>query len=240
VTVEAPSEPDVRRRGFPRDRRPLGEHVAGVIAELQRRYLDDRADAIAALAQLRGAVNAEPGAAGLPEACWLPDELLEIEYRTRDEASPSERVLHTAVTLWAVHQQSRRDECMHMGGTPFAVAVQRLAALRRPAGMKLADDPVYRRFTAMGTAPTYRELAHHARGLIAQLRDARIGFDYGLFADDLRTFQRRIDPATGLTGPDRVRALWGREYWRAAPGKAAASPVGADDAASANPSDDQE
>lgn len=240
MTVDAPSEPAARRRGYPRGRRPLGEHVAGVIAELQRRYLDDRADAIASLAQLRGKVNAEPGTAGLPEACWLPEELLEVEYKTRDEASPSERALHTAVTLWAVHQQSRHDERMHAGGTPFAVAVQRLATMRRSAGMKPTEDPVYRRFTAMGAAPTYRELVHHARGLVAQLRDARIGFDYGLFTDDLRTFQRRPDPATGLTGPDRVRALWGREYWRADPGKTAASPAADASADPSSPSDDQE
>lgn len=236
MTTEDRPDSTTRRPRYARKRRALGEHVAGVIAELQWRYLDGRPDAVAALAHLRSAIGAEPGSAQLPEACWLPEELLEIEFKNRDEASPSERVLHTTVTLWAVHQQSRRDQRMHEGGTSFVAAVQRLAPAQRLAEANPNEDPVYKRFTAMGTALTYRELTHHARGLVTQLRGARIGFDYGLLADDLRMFLDRPDPKTGLTGPDRVRSLWGREYWRArsrGPGATAASNP-------SNPSDDQE
>lgn len=215
--VEAIDEPAAgpRKPRKPRTADPLGQHVAGVVDALQRRYLAQRSDAVAMLAQLRKAVNAEPGTARL-EAVWLPDELLEPDHRhdvDRDEpcATPAERALHTAVTLFAVHQQSQRDQRMHTLGTTFAAAVQWLAIV------SANEETVHRRFAALGTAATYEELIYHARSLITQLRGAKIGFDYGVFADDLLLFQR-IDPLpSGLSGAEHVRALWGREYWRARP-----------------------
>lgn len=208
MTDDAHSEPRTPRPRYRRRRAPLGEHVAAVVAGLQHRYRDGVPEAIAVLARLRRAVNEEPGSAGVQEACHLPDEVLQREYLPDDEPSPSERALHTAVTLWALHQQSRRDKPMHTGNATFAEAIRRLAAASPN------EETVYRRFTALGTAATYSELAFHARGIVKQLRDAQIGFDYGLLADDLRTFQHGLTAATGLTGPERVRALWGREYWR--------------------------
>lgn len=214
MTAEA--APAAIRQPRRRRRTPLGEHVADVIADLQWRYQNDKPDAVAALARLRRAVTDEPGSARLPAACWLPDELIEDDYRHLDrlpepQPTSAERALHSAVTLWALHQQSRRDQRMHALGTPFASAVQRLALTSSN------EDTVHARFAALATAATYRELTHHARGLILQLRDAQIGFDYGLFADDLVLFQRGAQASTGLTGPERVRAQWGREYWRARP-----------------------
>lgn len=200
------------RKVRPRRRAALGDHVAQVIARLQRGFLRDRPDAVAALAELRRAAREEPGATGAHEACWLPDDLLDIDPGATDEPSPAERALHTAVTLWALHQQSEHVRPMHVNGTGFAAAIHRLAA-HSPN-----EATVHTAFAALGTSSTYRELSHHARRLVVQLRGADIGFDYGLLADDLRTFQdHRLHPVTGLTGPERVRSLWGREYWRAKP-----------------------
>ncbi|PRY60954.1 type I-E CRISPR-associated protein Cse2/CasB [Glycomyces artemisiae] len=209
-------EPAARKRPKqPRKPEALGEHVASVVDDLQRRYLRQESAAIATLAQLRQAVNAEPGTAGLA-AVWLPDALIERELRyDRAEpprATPSERALHTAVTLFAIHQQSQREQRMHTPGTTFAVACQWLAAVRGN------DETVHRRFAAVGTAATYAELVYHVRNLVTQLRAAKIGFDYGVFADDLCLFQQGRALNSGLTGADHVRALWGREYWRASAG----------------------
>lgn len=211
MTDDANSTPPAPRPRYRRRRAPLGEHVATVITGLQRRYLDDVPEAIAVLAQLRQGVNEAPGTAGIREASLLPDEVTRREYLPDDEPSPSEQALHTAVTLWALHQQSRREKPMHTGNATFAAAIRRLAATSPN------EETVYRRFTALGTAATYSELAFHARGIVTQLRDAQIGFDYGLLADDLRIFQRGVGASTGLTGPEHVRALWGREYWRTDP-----------------------
>lgn len=216
-------EPDARKRPKQsREPKALGEHVAAVVDNLQRRYLRQEAAAIAALAQLRQAVNAEPGTAGLA-AVWLPDALIEPELRSKlarqPRATPSEQALHTAVTLFAIHQQSQREQRMHTPGTTFAVACQWLAAVRDN------DETVHRRFAAVGTAATYPELVYHVRNLVTQLRAAKIGFDYGVFADDLRLFQRGPALTSGLTGADHVRALWGREYWRASLGPSSSTPT---------------
>lgn len=201
-------EPATRKPRYRRPRNLLGEHAAKVIGKLQARFIKDRPDAIAALAELRRAIGEEPGATGVHEACWLPDELLESEYVPANEPSHSERALHTAVTLWALHQQSRHKRGMHVDGTSFAAAIQRLSTVSP------SEETVHNRFAALGTSTTYGELGHHARSVVVQLREADIGFDYGLLADDLRVFQRGADPITGLTGPERIRSLWGREYWR--------------------------
>nr|BFF22452.1 hypothetical protein GCM10025732_04170 [Glycomyces mayteni] len=64
-----------------------------------------------------------------------------------------------------------------------------------------------------------------------------------MFADDLRLFQRGPALVSGLTGADHVRALWGREYWRASAGPArpaATDPDASDASDTADPSTSQE
>lgn len=210
---EQPSNPSgpIRRPAKPRKVTEFGRHVSSVVGRLQAGYIDKRPDSVAALARLRNSVNLKPGAAKSAEAIWLPDGLLGTEYVGPDEPSRTETALHTAVTLFAVHQQSQSDKRMHASGTTFAAAAQWLAAVSPNA------DTVHRRFGALGTAVNYAELVHHARGLITQLRGEKIPFNYGLFADDLCTFQSKTSPAPGISGPAYIRALWGREYWRAQP-----------------------
>lgn len=212
--VDAPPTPDIRKSGW-KDRQPLGEHVAAVIGGLQGRYCRRESDALATLARLRKASNADPGIGSVPEACWLPVDLLEARYQNDDAPSPSERALHSAVTTWAVHQQSLSEHRMHQPGTTFAQAVQRLALRRKAEGRN--EDTIHDRFSAIGIVATYAELIHDVRGLVRQLRDERIGFDYGIFADDLRTFQDGTYSYSGQSGPERVRDKWGREYWRSKP-----------------------
>lgn len=240
---DPPRPKAVRKVRPPRKPGPLGTRVASVVGELQARYLKNESIAIAELAQLRQAVNAEPGTSRM-DSVWLPDELLEADawrYDRGDEAkaTPSERALHTAVTLFAVHQQSQREQPMHVPGTTFGAAAQWLAAVKGDTGAAAsADNPVYKRFTALGTAATYEELVYHARHLIKQLRGEKIGFDYGVFADDLRTFQLKGPFPSGQSGADHVRALWGRDYWRARPSQK--KPAEADSTGTTDPSNDQE
>jgi CRISPR system Cascade subunit CasB len=228
--VDAPPANDIRKGGW-KDRQPLGEHVAKVIGNLQGRYCRRESDALATLARLRNVASADLGIGSVPEACWLPAELLEPKWNS-DAPSPSERALHSAVTTWAVHQQSISDHRMHQAGTTFAQAVQRLALRRRSEGRN--EDTIHERFLAVGAVVTFAELMHDVRGLVKQLRDERIGFDYGIFADDLRTFQDRTYSYSGQSGPERVRDKWGREYWRSKPD----GPTPAGDATAAADTDD--
>lgn len=118
---------------------------------------------------------------------------------TSDEPTPEEWAAHTAMTLWALHQQSR-PEPMHHRGVGVGEAVRRL-------GTRASAPAVRRRFEAVATSATVEEAVHHLRGLISQLRAERIALDYGRLADDLNRFQR---PG----GAKVVRLRWGRQYYR--------------------------
>lgn len=181
--------------------REIGRFVHSRVSALQSAYLDPgrgsaRASAVATLARLRRGIGKEVGA--LPDL-WevlagLPGEL-------RDDGRPTwqERAAYTAITLYALHQQSK-SEPMHVPGRRLGEA---LRELRKSSP---SEDPVRRRFLALGTAQSFTETVYHVRGLITLLRSHSIGLDYGSFADDLYWLQ--------TTRADRVRLQWGRDFYR--------------------------
>lgn len=183
----------------------LTQHVATQVIRLQQGYLTDRPGAVASLARLRRAVTAEPGD---DPSVWsevfdgFPDGLL----GRGDTPSAAERAAHAAITIFAIHQQSRVG-AMHRHGTSLGTAVQALG--RENAN----EDAVLRRFHALGTASSLPETLHHLRGLVTQLRGAAIGLDYGRLARDLWRLQ---NPRTA----PGVRLEWGRAYYRSQPPKA--------------------
>lgn len=194
---QADEQPEMLRRNVVS---PTGAAVRREVERLARGYLDNRSAAVAALAKLRNAVGKPLGAdpevlqwtiAALPEPAYIPD----------DGPTREELAAHTAVTLFAVHQQSLRDRRMHREGRSIASAAGILYA-RSPN-----QDGVLRRFEALGTAATWDETVRHARALIRMLNDARIALDYGFLTDDLLSMQF---PG----GADRVRLRWGREFYR--------------------------
>lgn len=191
------------RKTWHRRRGELGDFVAAQVTALQRRYHRRESNAVATLAKLRRDLNAEPGIelafSGIDP---LPTDLLGPA--PGDRATRAETAAHTALTLFAFHQQSQTVHGMHVDGPSFATQVAVLAAASP------SPEAVRRRFAAAGTASSYEELRHHTRGLVAQLRAGSIGMDYGLFADDLAAFLSR-------GGPERLRGLWGRDYWRYQP-----------------------
>lgn len=178
----------------------LGEFVNVKTSELQNDYLDNRAHAVAQLAKLRRGVNLPIGSdieliglttAGLePEAGWLTDL-----------PTDREQAAYTALSLFALHQQSSRAKRMHRTGYSFGRSAR---LLRKHSGN---DEGVRRRFNALGTATTWDELRHHSRGLIQQFRAHDIPLDYARFAWDLLKLR---DPARA----DSVRNAWGRDFYR--------------------------
>ena len=178
------------------------EFVRGRVRRIQEGYLRHPKSSWsrASLAQLRRGVGREVGS--VPEILELtinPDAARVWS----DAPTPDEIAIHTAMTLYAVHQQSL-SRPMHVPRVPFGSA---LGAIRYVDGRESAG--VVRRFQAMGTASSVEELVHHARTLITLLRRAECGFDYGLFAEDIAAFQnpRRAD---------LVRLRWGRDFYRIA------------------------
>lgn len=177
----------------------LGSLVSGRIHELQRSYLAGESGGVAALARLRRAVLHPIGADPDIWELTLAGVPLPVGYRS-DEPSRTEIAAHAALTLYALHQQSRPLP-MHQGGHGLGRAVRRL---QLASGSEAA---VRRRFNALGTAATFPEVRHHARGLVLQLRAADIPLDYGLLADQLVWLQ-------SSQGAQRVRLRWGRDFYR--------------------------
>lgn len=153
----------------------------------------------AMLAQLRQAAGSEPGTVPSVWAITLEGIPAELPRGQRERA---EKAIHTALTQFAVHQQSR-GRAMHDPRQPFGRAVRRLAEISNKA--EPHESPVYARFTAMSTATSLPGLLAHSRGLITQLRTHEIGFDYGRYADDLYWF---LNPTAT---PDTHRR-WGRDF----------------------------
>lgn len=179
----------------------LHRHVTQQVNALQRGYLGDESWAVAALAKLRRGVGKQPGEV-FELAQWTSPGLFVEDYRS-DRIAPEEEAAHAAITLYAVHQQSRRDEQMHRAGRSLGAAARRLRIHLGEHG----EAGVLRRFNAIGTATDFPELVRHARGLIPQLRGAGIWLDYGLFADDLH---KLMLPGSAVF----VRNRWGREFHR--------------------------
>ena len=179
----------------------LAEYVDSKIAVLQQSYVfGDRRGSAATLACLRRCVNSEPGTD--PNIWGVTFEGLPPQFvGLTDVASAAERAVHSALTLYAVHQQSKTSP-MHRKGPTFGRAMAKLAKTR---GSGEASAAVKRRFDALVTAQSFEELSFHARGLVQQLRAADISLDYGRLADDLRKLQV---PAIA----DSVRRHWGRDY----------------------------
>ncbi|WP_432828554.1 type I-E CRISPR-associated protein Cse2/CasB [Dactylosporangium sp. CA-092794] len=207
MTTAATEQPGAPSRDRPRHRRrELGEHVAGIVAKLQSRALREppHPEAVSALARLRRGIGRTPGFDyTLQDYLWVPDELLGRRPADDTQATDTEYAVHDAVTLYALHQQSRRER-MHVPGRGLGDALGDL--VRAVSG----PDGVRRRFAALGTASSYAESIYHLRSLTTMLREHQIPLDYGLLADDLRTLRRPEYRAT-------IQAKWGRQFFRARP-----------------------
>jgi CRISPR system Cascade subunit CasB len=194
----------------PRDR--VARLAVGHITALQRGYLADQSYAVAALARLRRGAGREAG--------LLPDLWALIDtgplHQTPDGARPlseselvrAEDALHVALTLYALHQQSRRSG-MHQSDRRdrrrgLGTAVRRMM---KPGEI---DEPVHKRLVRAGTAPDLAVLAQRLRDIVVLLRREDIPLDYALLAGQLYTWQR---PG----GADTVRREWGRSFhaWHA-------------------------
>jgi len=120
----------------------------------------------------------------------------------------AELAIHTALTLYALHQQGS-DVSVNAGGKgierrSFSSACRRLIS---PDGRN--EVAIKRRFDALITAGDITEFSYHARGLVQMMRasDVSISVDYPQFAKDLYFYQ--------LPGQkQKVLLNWGRDFYR--------------------------
>ena len=181
------------------------------VFSLQSHYLSrdphrvgDKARAVARLAQLRHAIGKPPGSR--PEIWDIT--IADLPAPGPDEGPPSAQELaaHTAMTLYALHQQARGTE-MHQRGVSLGAAVKHLVRKQNRDADAGREHAIRRRFDALVTGASPDEIVHHLRGLVSQLRSEDISLDYGRLADDLeRLYARRRF--------DDVRLAWGRDYHR--------------------------
>ena len=182
---------------------------------LQARYLDNESRARGELAALRRGASRSPGE--LPEIWELTR--VEVPDGAGDAPTWEEIAVHTAMTLYAVHQQSRTE---HM----FSPGVGLGSAARRLIGSPDEENPSARaRFNALVTSTTVAELRHHLRGFVSLLRARGIALDHAMLADDVLRFQQ---PG----GARSVRLNWARQYY-----SLPAESQPADDAAPASDAD---
>lgn len=182
----------------------LARYVVGKVERIQAGLVDQQSSAAkATAARLRRALTRPTGS--VPEV-WeitlggLPENLI----GHGDVPSPAEQAAHTALCLFAVHQQSR-SERMHQSGWGLGRSL-RVLHQRTGGADDLASGPLIRRFNALSTADSPDEMLWHLRGLITQLRAQGIPLDYGRLVRDLYSY-----PVPKYR--DTVRLRWGRDFY---------------------------
>ncbi|CAM3055582.1 type I-E CRISPR-associated protein Cse2/CasB [Actinomyces slackii] len=164
---------------------------------IQARYLRDESSGRADVAALRRASSKAPGEIA---EVWTLTQVKVPDF-AGDEPTWEEVAVHTAMTLYAVHQQSRTTGMFRRGmGLGHAA--------RDLIGPPDQENPSARsRFNALVTATTVAELCRHLRTFVSLLRAHEIPLDHAMLADDVVGFQR---PG----GARKVRLTWSRQYSR--------------------------
>ena len=192
----APPEARRQERRLTKNAGRLVDRRIGGPRGLQARYLDNESRARGELAALRKGASRSPGE--LPEIWELTR--VEVPDGAGDAPTWEEIAVHTAMTLYAVHQQSRTE---HM----FSPGVGLGCAARRLIGSPDEENPSARaRFNALVTSTTVAELRHHLRGFVSLLRARGFALDHAMLADDVLRFQQ---PG----GARSVRLNWARQYY---------------------------
>ncbi|WP_328335823.1 MULTISPECIES: type I-E CRISPR-associated protein Cse2/CasB [unclassified Streptomyces] len=185
-----------------------------LIVPLQSGYLGDQSFAVGALARLRRGAGKEfsqvPDLWGLVDTGGLhttPGEgvwpLSEVELTRGEDA------LHVALTLWALHQQSRGTP-MHRTHASSSLrglgaGVRALMPPGKAGDTTEAGEAVRKRLVRSGTAPGLTVLSQRLRDIVVLLRGRAIPLDYAQLAGQLYRWQ---EPG----GRDVVRREWGRSF----------------------------
>lgn len=177
----------------------VGTAVDERVRQLQTGYLKDLSEAVATLAKLRrGAgrtIEEAPELVGLTTGHDFYEHF-PLDHPRIDDA---EAAVHEALTLYALHQQSKREKGMHRRGHGLGAAVRSLM----PSGD--IDEPLRTRFVQAQTANSPAIRVNRLRAIVTLLRADDLPLDYGLLADQLYDARTRA-------GAERVRRSWGRGF----------------------------
>ena len=183
-------------------------------AELAARFVDKKitelrdyrndADVRATLAKLRHGIGDVPGAnpdIWAETLAELPEELLSKS----NAPTAGELAIHTALTLFALHQQGSdiKTDCKHQDKYSLGRAIRNLADKKGEGG----GDAIKRRFNTAVTSESIEEFSHHLRGLVQLLKAEGIALDYKQLTRELYWIQFP-------DMRDRLRLHWGQDYYR--------------------------
>ena len=157
------------------------------------------------LANLRRGVSRKPGE---DPRTWgilfseLPEEML----GRNGEPSREEWAIHTAITLYALHQQSNdlRTQNMNKKGISLGKAASQLTVAY--GGDDDSRERVARRLYQIVLAPDMPSMSYYLRSFIQLLRSENIELDYPRLAKDLYIFQLPDGAAS-------VRLQWGQDFY---------------------------
>ena len=183
----------------------LQRFVSAKINHLYRQKAAGVSAAIAELAQLRRGAGKvptdQPHLMGMVLVLENEDEKDKQAFPEQcrgkgDKPNDAEIAAYTALTLFALHQQSQ-NKSMHDAEVSFGKAVG-----------KLVDDTttsMKKRFDSLLTAQTEKARQHYLRAIIALLRSEEIAFDYGRFVVDYMYLQH-------ASTRKNVLYKWNREF----------------------------
>ncbi|MGA6170097.1 type I-E CRISPR-associated protein Cse2/CasB [Streptomyces sp. NPDC012600] len=197
------------------ERLPVHRLVSGAtgkyIARLQVQYLADRPHAVSELARLRrGAGKRAHEVMDLLGIKAMDDLAVLLEGRGQSSrAENAEEAVFLACTLWALHQQSGRDQGMHQRNQNLGGAVRALIRAQGTAGEDEESSPLRKRLVRVGTAESLDSVAVRLREIVLLLRGAKVPLDYARLAGQLYRWQHRPERAG-------VQREWGREFHLAA------------------------
>lgn len=186
--------------------------VAETVKNLQRDLLHSpnhakNAQARATLANLRKYASAplhEQPLALEEVLLILQPPLSDNELGKGRAPSPSEAAAFYALGMFGIHMQSATTDA-HVEGQSFARACGRFFAQSESQSTKP-------RFDAMLVSRDEASRLIHIRSLIMLLRGAKIGFDYGQFAQDLRTLNAQTSTQSEMNRRQGVLLQWGRDF----------------------------
>lgn len=178
----------------------LGQFVGKRIASLQDGAIKNRAGAVGAMAKLRR--SSGQAIADDPSVWRIVFDGFPQRFQHGDDPTPEERAAHTAMCLYALHQQSHGTQ-MHRHGIGLGTAVRRLSQHPGEDGPR---ESIVRRFNAVVTADHSAEVGQQLRSLIGLFRAEGISLDYGRLAEDLAALDRGRR--------DRVLLNWSRQFSR--------------------------
>lgn len=189
----------------------LARYVSRRVGDIQRGYVRPEgptSSSVGTLAQLRRALGAAGGADPRSWAIVLggfPEELIGPPRGSLADPNRAEIAAMSALTTYAVHQQSQRQP-MHVPGVSLGEATRRVAVQRAradaPGGL---DDATVQRLHRVSMAHTQAMRDQALRALVTLMRSAErpVPLDYGRLAADLYWLQQTRHAA-------RVHLAWAR------------------------------